>query len=186
MVLIITALRRIGRGTFSKLFDGMFFLGLMGWDFSLIIVNLITFKRRVGRVTPKGQPGEGGIWPEYIPPRQGDSRCSCPALNAMANHGSLFFHFVIPSSGPPSPRPEMDDRCHTPYHTTLHFLFLNRLVVPLRYPPPRRTQHFFPRAIGTGPSNLQLFSFIQPLRTTLHRQNSQPFIQHRALRPVGH
>ncbi|KAH9997117.1 Cloroperoxidase [Russula vinacea] len=80
MVLIITALRRIGRGTFSKLFDGMFFLGLMGWDFSLIIVNLITFKRRVGRVTPKGQPGEGGIWPD---------RCSCPALNAMANHGIL-------------------------------------------------------------------------------------------------
>jgi hypothetical protein len=85
MVLIITALRRIGRGTFSKLFDGVFFLGLMGWDFSPIIVNLIsevikiierleprlvnliTFKRRVGHVRPKGQPGEGGIWPEYTP-----------------------------------------------------------------------------------------------------------------------
>lgn len=97
MVFIITALRRIGRGTFSKLFDGFFFVGLMGWDFSLALVNLITFKRKVGRVTPKGLPGEGGVWPEYSPPREGDSRCSCPGLNAMANHGSLLFlfHFLF-------------------------------------------------------------------------------------------
>jgi hypothetical protein len=91
MVFIITALRRIGRGAFSKLFDGMFFIGVLGWDFSLVLVNLITFKRKVGLVTRKGQPGEGGVWPEYIPPREGDSRCCCPALNAMANHGLLFF-----------------------------------------------------------------------------------------------
>jgi hypothetical protein len=90
MALIITALRRIGRGTLSKLFDGGFSVGLFLWDLSLSLVNLLTFKRRIGRVTPKGQPGEGGIWPEYVPPRQGDSRCSCPALNAMANHG--LFH----------------------------------------------------------------------------------------------
>jgi len=93
MVFIITALRRIGRGTFAKLFDGIFFLGLLGWDFSLVLINLITFKRKVGRVTPKGQPGEGGVWPEYIPPKEGDSRCSCPALNALANHG------IIPRDG---------------------------------------------------------------------------------------
>ena len=183
MVLLITALRRIGRGTFSKLFNGVFFLGLMGWDLSLVIVNLITFKRRVGRVTPKGQPGEGGIWPEYIPPRQGDSRCSCPALNAMANHGSLFFHFVIPLRPPLFP-PGNDDRCHTPYYTNVPFPPSESL--PLRHPPPRWTQHLFPRAIDTGPSNIQLFSFLQPLRTALHCHNPQPFIQHWALRPVGH
>jgi hypothetical protein len=101
MVLIITVLRRIGRGTLSKLFDGIFILGLMAWDFSLAFVNLITFKRKVGRVTPKGHPGEGGVWPEYIHPREGDSRCACPGLNSMANHGLLFspsfyFIFVIP------------------------------------------------------------------------------------------
>jgi hypothetical protein len=102
MVFIITALRRIGRGTLSTLFDGIFLLGLMGWDISLAFVNLITLKRKVGRVTPKGQPGEGGIWPEYSHPREGDSRCSCPALNAMANHGLLFItsspmdKYVIP------------------------------------------------------------------------------------------
>jgi hypothetical protein len=99
MVFLITALRRIGRGTLSKLFEGVFFLGFIGWDISLSLINLITFKRKVGRVTPKDKPGEGGVWPEYIPPRAGDSRCSCPALNAMANHGLLFLHFIyfIPS-----------------------------------------------------------------------------------------
>ncbi|KAH9956337.1 Cloroperoxidase [Russula dissimulans] len=89
MVLIITALRRIGRGTLSSLFNGGFSIGLALWDLSLVLINLLTLKRRVGRVTPKGYPGEGGIWPEYIPPRQGDSRCACPALNAMANHGII-------------------------------------------------------------------------------------------------
>jgi hypothetical protein len=87
MVLLITALRRIGRGAYSKLFGGAFFVGLMLWDLSLTTINLLTFRRKIGHVTPKGKPGEGGIWPEYIPPRDGDSRCSCPALNAMANHG---------------------------------------------------------------------------------------------------
>jgi hypothetical protein len=97
MVFIITALRRIGRGILSKLSDWIFFIGLVGWDLSLAFINLITFKRKVGRVTPKGQPGEGGVWPEYSPPREGDSRCCCPALNAMANHG-LFICFSFISS----------------------------------------------------------------------------------------
>jgi hypothetical protein len=89
MVFILTALRRLGRGTYSRLFEAAFYVGFMSWDFSLAIINLFTFKRKIGRVTPKGKPGEGGVWPEYIPPREGDSRCSCPALNAMANHGII-------------------------------------------------------------------------------------------------
>ncbi|KAI0281274.1 Chloroperoxidase [Russula aff. rugulosa BPL654] len=66
-------------------------LGWMGWDFSLFLVNLITFKRKVGHVTPKGRPGEGGVWPKYVPQSVGDSRSLCPALNALANH-SLIPH----------------------------------------------------------------------------------------------
>ena len=100
MVLIITALRRIGRGVYAKLFEGTFFVGLLLWDLSLCLVNVLTFKRKIGYVTPKGHPGEGGSWPEYIPPRDGDSRCSCPALNAMANHGR---YPVIPLYPPPLP-----------------------------------------------------------------------------------
>jgi hypothetical protein len=90
MVFILTAIRRISRGTFSTLFEASFFAGLLIWDLSLGLVNLVTFKRKIGSVTPKGRPGEGGHWPEYLPPRSGDSRCSCPALNAMANHGMFI------------------------------------------------------------------------------------------------
>lgn len=57
-------------------------------DVVLSLLNLVRFKRPVGRVTPEGCPGYGGYWPEYRPAREGDSRCSCPALNAMANHGA--------------------------------------------------------------------------------------------------
>ena len=62
-------------------------VAVMTWDFGLMLTNLVTFSRKVGHVTPEGHPGAGGKWPEYIPPKEGDSRCSCPALNAMANHG---------------------------------------------------------------------------------------------------
>jgi len=58
-------------------------------DFGLSFVNLVTFKRRIGHVTPQGKPGAGGKWPEYVAPKEGDSRSACPALNALANHGIL-------------------------------------------------------------------------------------------------
>ena len=62
-------------------------VGVLTWDFGLMLYNLVTPSLKVGHVTPKGHPGAGGQWPEYIAPTDGDSRCSCPALNAMANHG---------------------------------------------------------------------------------------------------
>jgi len=124
--IIITALRRIGRGTLSKLFDGSFFVGLTLWDFSLFLVNVLTLKRRVGRVTPKGQPGEGGIWPEYIPPRQGDSRCSCPALNAMANHG------IIPRDGRDISFRELSATIRTTYNFSPSFcLYVPRYIAKI-------------------------------------------------------
>ncbi|KAI9462010.1 Cloroperoxidase [Lactarius psammicola] len=89
MAFIPTALHRISCGTLSILFEALFFAGLLIWDLSLVFVNLFTIKREIGSVTPKGHPGEGGVWPEYIPPRSGDSRCSCPALNTLANHGII-------------------------------------------------------------------------------------------------
>jgi Peroxidase, family 2 len=90
MVLIITALRRIGRGITSGIFEAGFAVSLFFWDLSLTLINTLTLSRKVGRVTPKGKPGEGGTWPEYIPPQAGHSRCSCPGLNTMANHGSFL------------------------------------------------------------------------------------------------
>ncbi|KAF8173711.1 Chloroperoxidase [Pholiota molesta] len=64
-------------------------VGVLTWDLGLTIGNLVTPSRKVGHVTPPGHPGLDGKWPEYIAPKEGDSRCSCPALNALANHGIL-------------------------------------------------------------------------------------------------
>jgi len=64
-------------------------IGVLIWDASLVLYNLVTPNYKVGHVVPEGHPGAGGTWPEYIPPKDGDSRCPCPALNAMANHGIL-------------------------------------------------------------------------------------------------
>lgn len=60
---------------------------IFSWDAVLAVLNLVTPSKPVGKVTPEGHPGFGGKWPEYVPSGEGDSRCSCPALNAMANHG---------------------------------------------------------------------------------------------------
>jgi len=67
-------------------------LGVGAWDAYLTLLNLVSPSRKVGHVTPAGHPGFGGKWPEYVAPKEGDSRCSCPALNAMANHGQHELH----------------------------------------------------------------------------------------------
>ena len=71
----------------SFIFNAFHDLALSSWDLSLSVVNFIIPARHEGKVTPEGHPGFGGKWPEFVPPKEGDSRCSCPALNAMANHG---------------------------------------------------------------------------------------------------
>jgi hypothetical protein len=61
------------------------------WDIYLTLINLVAPNRRPGCVIPKGHPGAGGKWPEYMAPKEGDSRSPCPALNAMANHGESLY-----------------------------------------------------------------------------------------------
>ena len=72
---------------FSTISNGVVNIGLFSWDAALTIYNFVTPKLAKGKVIPEGHPGAGGKWPEYIPPKEGDSRSACPALNAMANHG---------------------------------------------------------------------------------------------------
>ena len=152
MVFIFTALRRLGRGTLSRLFEVGFYIGLMSWDFSLAMVNMFTFKRKIGQVTPKGKPGEGGVWPEYIPPQEGDSRCSCPALNAMANHGALHappmaksthvpnFQGVISRDGRNISFKELSSQIRSTYNFSPSFC----LYVP------RYIAHILNRSYGSG------------------------------------
>ena len=58
------------------------------WDVSLTLLNLVIPNKKAGHVVPEGHPGAGRVWPPYVTPKEGDSRCSCPVLNAMANHGN--------------------------------------------------------------------------------------------------
>ncbi|KZM20048.1 uncharacterized protein EKO05_0009824 [Ascochyta rabiei] len=64
-------------------------LSVMTWDFGLFLANLLLPAHPPNKVIAAGIPGHAGKWPEYTPPREGDSRSACPMLNAMANHGIL-------------------------------------------------------------------------------------------------
>lgn len=62
------------------------------WDFGLSVSNRIRTGLPAQNVVPQGRPGARGVWPQFVPPEDGDSRCACPGLNAMANHGTYMFN----------------------------------------------------------------------------------------------
>ncbi|KAI0672349.1 chloroperoxidase-like protein [Trametes maxima] len=86
---ILVIIKRLTQGTLTTVAEVLIHLALFVWDILLTLYNHVVPRRPVGRVVQEGHPGFNGQWPEYVPPATGDSRCSCPALNAMANHGIL-------------------------------------------------------------------------------------------------
>ncbi|TFY79194.1 heme-thiolate peroxidase [Hericium alpestre] len=88
-----SALKRLAFDLVSTLVDGVVVTGILLWDMGLSVYNLFAPTVDLGKLVPPGHPGFRGKWPEFVPPGEGDSRCSCPALNAMANHG------IIPRDG---------------------------------------------------------------------------------------
>ncbi|KXN88410.1 Putative sterigmatocystin biosynthesis peroxidase stcC [Leucoagaricus sp. SymC.cos] len=101
----------------SFIFNFIHSTGVLIWDTSLALVNLVLPSRPEERVTPEGHPGFGGNWPEYIPPKDGDSRCCCPALNAMANHG------ILPRDGKNIQFKEMGRLIRTTYNFSPSFCY---------------------------------------------------------------
>jgi hypothetical protein len=85
------------------------------WDFGLTAVNWVTPNLKPDAVTPPGHPGAGGKWPEYVPAKDGDSRCSCPALNAMANHG------ILPHDGKNIKFTDMTEKIRTTFNFSPSF-----------------------------------------------------------------
>jgi len=90
---------------------------IFAWDFLLVIGNFVTPKKPPGKVVPEGHPGFGGKWPEYIPPKEGDSRSSCPGLNAMANHG------ILPRDGKNIPFVDLSHQTQSTYNFAPTFSF---------------------------------------------------------------
>ncbi|KAI0772773.1 chloroperoxidase-like protein [Trametes elegans] len=85
----LTILKRVAQEIVSEAITIAVRLFIVAWDLLLTFINHALPQRPVGRVVPKGHPGYNGRWPQYVAPGEGDSRSSCPGLNAMANHGIL-------------------------------------------------------------------------------------------------
>lgn len=86
---IVVALSNVLGGLLGSLKSLLISIGAFLWDFLLAIFNLVTPSHPSNHVVPQGYAGANGLWPKYVPAAAGDSRCSCPALNAMANHGAF-------------------------------------------------------------------------------------------------
>jgi len=76
-------------GVLNKITGFFINIFVFSWDFSLLILNLLTPSHKPGHVVPPHAPGHNLTWPAYTPPQDGDSRSACPMLNALANHGIL-------------------------------------------------------------------------------------------------
>lgn len=76
-------------GIFNKIAGFFINIFIFAWDFGLFILNIFTPSLKPGRIVPAHAAGHNLIWPEYVSPKDGDSRSACPMLNAMANHGIL-------------------------------------------------------------------------------------------------
>jgi hypothetical protein len=87
------------------------------WDAGLFILNLVLPGYKPGTFVPPGKPGHDGNWPEYVPPKEGDSRSACPMINAMANHG------ILPHDGKNISFRELKIKIHETFNFAPSFCF---------------------------------------------------------------
>lgn len=87
-------------------------LYILLWDSWLTAVNLVTPKVKKGKpiVQDSALTAQPGKWPEFHPPVEGDSRGSCPALNALCNHG------ILPRDGKNITFVELSKKVHEVYN----------------------------------------------------------------------
>jgi hypothetical protein len=97
-------------GFFIKIF-------ILFWDFSLFILNFLTPSLKPGQIVPPHTPGHNLAWPEYVPPKDGDSRSACPMLNALANHG------ILPHDGKNIPFKELNIKVRQSFNFAPTFCF---------------------------------------------------------------
>lgn len=114
---LVIASVRIINGLISSLISAIQTGGILVWDLGLTLFNAVAPLRPANRVVPEGCPGANGLWPQYIPAADTDSRSSCPALNAMANHG------ILPRSGRSISFRELNAAIRTTYNFSPTFCF---------------------------------------------------------------
>lgn len=89
------------------------------WDIYLTLANKVAAPLRSGHIVPAGAVAHAadGRWTGFQPPRPGDSRSACPALNAMANHG------ILPRDGKNIPFPSIISKVHQTYNFSETFVY---------------------------------------------------------------
>ncbi|KAH9947757.1 chloroperoxidase-like protein [Amylocystis lapponica] len=115
--IVANALTRLFFALVSSIISTVLSVGILVWDLGLTLYNVVAPLRPADRVVPAGCLGEGGIWPQYVPPKTTDSRSCCPALNAMANHG------ILPHSGRGIRFREMNAAVRATYNFSPSFCF---------------------------------------------------------------
>lgn len=82
-------IKRVKMGMLNRITGFFINIFIFSWDFSLFILNMLSPSLKPGQVVPVHAAGYNLAWPDYVPPKEGDSRSACPMVNAMANHGIL-------------------------------------------------------------------------------------------------
>ncbi|KAG9027067.1 hypothetical protein FRB95_008168 [Tulasnella sp. JGI-2019a] len=86
----IVGILSLAAGQLAILLDNVLFeIRIRAQDSFYLLVGYLLPYRPKGKVIKPGRPGHAGMWPQYIPPSNTDSRGPCPGLNALANHGIL-------------------------------------------------------------------------------------------------
>ncbi|EPT01972.1 hypothetical protein FOMPIDRAFT_1048262 [Fomitopsis schrenkii] len=114
---VTIAATRIGSGIVYKIANTLLLVRLFLWDFALAIYNLCVPLLPADRVVQEGRPGANGLWPQYIPPTETDSRSCCPMLNTMANHG------ILPRDGRNISFRDPNNRCRETFNFSPTFSF---------------------------------------------------------------
>jgi hypothetical protein len=83
----------------------------------LFFCNLLTPSLKPGHVVPPHAGGHHRHWPEYVAPKEGDSRGPCPMLNALANHG------ILPHDGKNISFQEMNQKVRHSFNFAPSFCF---------------------------------------------------------------
>jgi len=115
--ILANALVRTFAGLLSSVTSAILNVAVLTWDLGLTLYNVAAPLRPANRVVPAGCTGADGLWPQYVPPTEIDSRSCCPALNAMANHG------ILPRSGRGITFPQMNAAIRSTYNFGPSFCF---------------------------------------------------------------
>jgi hypothetical protein len=129
-------------GILNKITGFFIDIFVFSWDFFLLILNILIPSLKSGHVVPLHAEGHNLTWPEYVPPKEGDSRSACPMINAMANHG------ILPHDGKDISFTELSTKIRQTYNFASTFCYFV----------PKSAADFLNRSYWTGRFNLEELS----------------------------